>query len=94
MTSALKYTAKGAAAGVAASTGTAVGLFASGLTTTSVMTGSVAAGVQAGAGNLAMGGAFTLLKMVGVATSLPVAAGIGAVSGLALYTYRLFKPNK
>ncbi len=82
------YAAGGAVAGAATTGAAALGLSAAGFTAGGVAAGSAAAAVQAGIGNVAAGSIFAGLQAIAatgaIVTALPVAIGIGSVSGLAL----------
>jgi hypothetical protein len=86
------------AVGAAATSGTIAavggGLTVAGFTSTGIAAGSIAAGVQAGIGNVAAGSAFAVLQSMG-ATGLIAAVGTGAVVALpiiggAYYLYNYF----
>lgn len=87
-------TVKGAGIGAAASVPTAIAVTTAGFTGSGVAAGSVAAGVQAGIGNVAAGSTFAALQSIGatgvIAASLPFTVVAGAIGGLGYGIYKIF----
>lgn len=66
-----------------------------GFTSSGVAAGSIAAGVQAGIGNVAAGSTFAALQSIGatgaLAVSLPITIAAGVTGGIGYGIYKLFK---
>lgn len=90
---ALKYTSVGAGIGaVTVGAGTA-GLSLAGFTSSGVLAGSMAAGIQAGIGNVAAGSLFATMQALGAGAmigALPVVVGVGAVGGLGYWAVKKY----
>jgi hypothetical protein len=90
MKSVAKHTAIGGAIGGVAAVGTGVGLSAVGFSSTGVVAGSIAAGIQSSIGLVSAGSAFATVQSVGAVGMLfcpPVvigAVGVGAATGIAI----------
>ena len=90
---ALKYTSVGAGIGaITVGAGTA-GLSLAGFTSSGVLAGSLAAGIQAGIGNVATGSLFATMQALGAGAmigALPVVVGVGATGGLGYWAVKKY----